>query len=104
MEGADQVLTAGMVDTGLAADGRIHHGQQGGGHLHHGNSPQPGGGCKTGHVADDAATEGNDQRAALQPAGKGGVVDLGHGGGGLLVFTGVDHQGGGLKAGGLEAG
>jgi two-component sensor histidine kinase len=51
VEGADQVLAAGMVHAGLATDRRIHHGQQGGGHLHHGDAPQPSGGGEARHVA-----------------------------------------------------
>ena len=93
VKGADQVLAARMVDAGLATDRRIHHGQQGGGHLHHGDAPQPGGGGETGHVADDAAAEGHDQRTALQFGRKGGVMDQGDGGRCFLIFAGLNHQG-----------
>ena len=86
-----------MIDAGLAADRRIHHGQQGGGHLHHGNASQPGGCRKSRHVAHHATAKGNDQRAPLQPAAKGCVMDQAHGGWGFLIFSRLDHQGAGVK-------
>ena len=92
-----------MVHAGLAADGGIHHRQQGGGHLHHGDAPQPGGGGEAGHVAHHAAAEGHDQRSPLQAVAEGGVMDQGHGGGGFLVFAGFDHQGVHREASLLEA-
>ena len=92
MKGADQVFAAGMVDPGLATDGRIHHGQKGCGHLHHLDAAQPGGCCKTRHVPDYAAAEGHHQGAAFELGVVGRIVDLSHRGGRLLVFAGVNHQ------------
>ena len=104
MEGTDQVLAARMVHTGLAADRRIDHGQQGGGHLHHGDSPEPGGGRKASHVADDPTAQGHQQGATLQFALEGGLVNESNGGGGFLLFTGLHHQQRGVEAGCLQAG
>ncbi len=58
VEGADQVLAAGMVDPGLAAHGRIDLGEQRGRELHVVHAALVAGGRETCHVADDAAAEG----------------------------------------------
>ena len=92
MEGSDQVLAAGVVHARFAADGGIHHRQQGGGHLHNGDAPQPGGGGKAGHIPHHATTEGNDQGAPFEFLAEGGIMNLRHRGRGFLGFTGFNHQ------------
>ena len=81
-----------MIHTGLATDGGIHHGQQSGWHLHHADAPQPGRGREAGHVAHHATAKRQHQRAAFQLLREGGVMDGCHGGGGLVLFSGLDHQ------------
>ena len=66
MEGADQVLAAGGVDGGLAADRRIYLGQQGGGDLHEIDAALVDRRREPGQVADHAAAEGHDQVAAVE--------------------------------------
>ena len=103
VEGADQVLAARVVDAGLATDGGVHHRQQGGGNLHHGDTPQPGGCGKTAHVTHHTAAEGHEQGAPLQPLAKSLVVDARHRGRCFLLFSRLQHQGGGQQARPLQA-
>ena len=98
MKGADQVLAAGMVHPRFAADGGIDHGQKGGGDLNHPDPTQPGGCCEAGHVSDNPSTQGQHQRAALQALPKGGVMDGGHRGWSLAVFSRINHQQIGVEA------
>ena len=70
IEGADQVLAHRHVDPGLAADRAVDLGQQGRRDLHEIDPAQQGRRGKAGHVADDAAAQGHQHRAALDAAGQ----------------------------------
>ena len=65
IEGADQVLSAGMIDRGLAAHGGIHEGEQRGRDLHQAHAALVGGGGESRHVADHAAAKGDHRRRAV---------------------------------------
>ena len=69
MEGTHQVLACRSVDSRLAADRGVHHGQQRGGHLNHGNTSQPGRGRETGQVRRRSATESDDESVTAQAEG-----------------------------------
>ena len=51
-----------------------------------------------------ATAKRHDQRAALEPAIKGGVMNQAHGGWRFLVFAGLDHQGAGIEPSCQQAG
>ena len=63
-KGAGQVLAGSQVDGRLAADRRIHHGEQACGNLHKLAAAHVGGGHKARHVAHDAAAERHDHVGA----------------------------------------
>ena len=65
MKGADQVLAVLAVDRGLAADRAVDLRQQRGRHLHVIEAAQQGRGGKAGEIADDAAAQRDERRAAL---------------------------------------
>ena len=63
-KGAGQVLAGCQVDGRLAADRRIHHGEQACGNLHKLAAAHVGGGHKARHVAHDTAAERHDHVGA----------------------------------------
>ena len=67
VERADQILARVGVDAGLAADGRVHHGQQRGGHVHDVHAAQPGGGREPGHVGGRSTAQADDRVLAPNP-------------------------------------
>ena len=69
MKRADEVLAAGMVDAGLAADRRIHLREQRGWNLHERDAALVTGGREAGHVADHAAAQRNDAGIARKAVG-----------------------------------
>ena len=60
VESADEVLAERMVDSHLAADGRIHLRQQCRRHMHEADAAKPGGGGKARDISDDTAADGDD--------------------------------------------
>ena len=66
-EGAHHVLGVPEVDGGLAADGRIDHGQGGGGAVDEVDAPHVDGGGKAGEVPHHAAAHRDDKVAPAQP-------------------------------------
>ncbi len=74
-EQADEVLAALGIDAGLAADGGIDLRQQARRHLHHMHATADDAGSKAGKIADDAATQGDDNVAALEPCTEDGIDD-----------------------------
>ena len=76
VEGADQVLAAGMIDAGLAADGGIHLGEQRGRQLHDRDAALVGRGREARDVADHAAAE-REHRPVAVDAGPDQRVDDG---------------------------
>ena len=80
VEGADHVLAEGVIDAGLAADGGIDLGQQGGGDLDEGDAALVAGGGKAGHVAHHATAQGDEgaipAEAVTQQAVEDAVPDL----------------------------
>ena len=74
MKGADHVLAARRVDGGLAADRRIHLGQNRGRDLHKIDAALIDGRRETRQVADHAAAKGGDDIAPVQPFGQQGVA------------------------------
>ena len=79
VEGADEVLSAGKVDAGLAADRGVHLGEQSRRHLHKVDAALVGGGGESGDVADHASTEGNEHPVAGDPPFDQHVLDRGEG-------------------------
>ena len=61
VEGADEVFARGKVDAGLATDGGVDLGEEGAGDLDVGDSAHVDGGEEAGDVADDSATEGQEE-------------------------------------------
>ena len=76
MEGADQIFAVGRIDRGLAADRRIHVGEQRGRHLHIIEAAPHDGRGEAGEIADDAAAERDHQIAALDARGDDRLADL----------------------------
>ena len=70
MEAADQVLAGAEVDACLAADGGVYLRQQRCRHLDEIDAAHVDGCEKAGHIADDAAAEGNQDRAAIGASGR----------------------------------
>ena len=92
-EGADRVFRAPAVDAGLAADARVHHGQQRGRHRDQPDAPLPDGGRQACKVADRAPAHGDHAAPAIDllPLEKRqDVLQLGHGLGALARGDGVD--------------
>ncbi len=65
VEGADEVFSGEEVDAGFAADGGVDLGEEGGGDLDVTDSAHVDGGEEAGDVADDAATEGDEECVAV---------------------------------------
>ena len=76
VEAADEVFSGDEVDAGFAADGGVDLGEEGGGDLHVADAAHVDGGEEAGDVADDSATEGEEERVAV---GSGGGELLGEG-------------------------
>jgi hypothetical protein len=57
-----------MIDGGLAADARVHLGEQRGRHLDEGHAALEGRGGEAGEIADDAAAERDDRAVASSRA------------------------------------
>ncbi len=64
VERADEILTLGQVDAGLAADGAVDHGEERGGNLDEGDTAQVARGDEAGEVAHHAAAETDDRAGA----------------------------------------
>ncbi len=96
VEGADEVLAGGEVDAGLAAEGRVDLGEEGGGQADVADAAHVDGGEEAGDVADDAAAEGEEDGVAVG-AGEGELLgegfDLGEA---LVALAGGEEEGGGL--------
>ena len=69
MEGADEILAAGMIDRRLAADRGIHLREQRRRHLHEVHAALVAGRDKAGQVADHAAAERQDRAVAREAVG-----------------------------------
>ena len=67
VERADEVLALGGVDPGLAADGGVHHAEQGRRHLHDPDPAQPGRRDEAREVGHRAATDPDDGVGAGEP-------------------------------------
>jgi len=74
---AHQVLPAGQVDRGLAADAAVDHRQQGGGDLDVPDAPQPGRRGKARDIADGAAAERHQGAGAVEPEAGEAIVKAG---------------------------
>ena len=92
MEAADQVLAADQVDAGLAADGRVHLGQQRGGDLEHRDAAHEDGRQEAGHVVDDAAAEGDHHAGAVAAQFDHALRQLLHGLQALVLFAAGQEQ------------
>ena len=68
VERADQVLAERMVDADLAADGAVDLREQRRRHVDERDAAQVGGRGESGHVADDAAADGDDRRRRGRPS------------------------------------
>ena len=77
MEAADEVLALRRVDSGLAADGAVHLGQQGGRDLDEVDAAQKDAGREARQIADDPAAQRDQQALALDPLGEQAAGELG---------------------------
>ena len=68
VETADQVLARDQIDACLAADGRVHLGEQSGRNLNHGDAAHEDRGEESRHIGDDAAADGYDNARAIGAA------------------------------------
>jgi hypothetical protein len=78
VEGPHQVLAAGHVHPGLAADARIDHGEKRRRYLDDGNTAKEGRRDEAGQIPRDAAAERDDDRPAVRTGFEQGVVELAH--------------------------
>ena len=65
VERADEVLAERVVDADLAADRAVDLREQGRRHMRERDATEVGGSGEAGHVADDAAAEGDERRRAI---------------------------------------
>ena len=65
VEAADEIFSGGEIDAGLAADGGVDLGEECCGDLHVADAAHVDGGEEAGDVADDAATEGDEDGVAV---------------------------------------
>ena len=93
MEGPDEIFAAGGVDAGLAADGTIDLGDDGGGNLNAGNAAVVNGGSESREVANHAAAESHEHGGSVEPHRDHGVAD----------FRGLLEGFGGLSSGDRDA-
>ncbi len=69
VEAADEVFSGCEVDAGLAADGGVDLGEEGAGDLDVADAAHVDGGEEAGDVADDSATEGEEEGVAVGSGG-----------------------------------
>src|SRR5262245_33121991 len=62
---ADEILSLGNIDRGLASDRRVDLGQKRGRNLHDVNASLKNSGCKARQVSDDTASGGYDDATAI---------------------------------------
>ena len=93
IERADQVLAERVIDPDLAPDGAVDLCQERGRDVHQCNAAQIGGSGESGHVADDAPSEGDERGGAVGLGLDQGIVDAGDRRQ-LLVAFAVRHQDG----------
>ena len=101
-EGPDRVLRPQAVDPGLAADARVHHGQERRGHSNQPDATLPDRCRQAGEVADGASPDGDDATATVDvlPLQKGQHgPQLRHG---LRALAGRDGMDGRLEAGSFD--
>ena len=93
VEASDEIFPCEEVDAGLAADGGVDLGEEGGGELDVGDAAHVDGGEEAGDVADDSATEG-EQEAVAVCSGEGELLgerfDAGHA---LVGLAGGEEEG-----------
>ena len=99
MEGADEVFAGGVVDAGFPADAGVDHREERGGDLDERDAAQDGGGDEARHVADDAPSQRQHRRVALDALGQQRVVDRGKVGQRFMVLAGGKGCDDGLDAG-----
>ena len=94
VEAADEVLAGAEVDAGFAADRRVDLGREGGRDLDIGDSAHVDGGEEAGNIADNSATEGDEECVAVS-AGVGELLEEGFDGAKALVgFAGMEEEDG----------
>ena len=92
MKRADQVLAVRVVDAGLAADRRVHLGEERGRHLHERQAAEQRRRREACEVAHHTAAEGDDGRPALDPRVEEAVVEHGEPGEVLVLLAVGDHH------------
>ncbi len=65
VERADEIFAFGEVDAGFAADGGVDLSDKGGGDLDERDAAEAGGSHESGYVTYDAATNGDEERVAI---------------------------------------
>ena len=88
----NHVLAQGVIDTRLAAHGRIHLRQQCGGHLHKWDAAHIAGSCKPRHVAHHAPAKGKQHGIAIAAVLKEGIEDQVQGLPGFVCFAIREHH------------
>ena len=105
VEAADEVFAGGEVDAGFAADGAVDLREQRGGDLDVADAAHVDGGEEAGHVADDAAAEGDEDGVAVGAVrGRAASRRRFDGGEALVLLAGGDFEDGGWGAGSRRRG
>ena len=92
VEGSDEIFAFGKIDAGFAADGRVNLCQKRGGNLNETNAAHVDSGQKSADIADDAAAEGDEQRAAIGTGGSKLAAEFFQAGKNLESFAGRQKQ------------
>ena len=87
VKGTNHVFPQWVVHPGFSAHGRIHLGKQGSGDLDERHSTLITGRCKTGHVTDNAATQGYQGTVSIKMFFQQGIKYFVEHIQGLVLFT-----------------
>ena len=104
MKCAYKIFASGEIHANLATHGAIDLREERGWHLYKINAAQIGGGCESGHIADNATTESNDERTTLDAVFGKLIVTRLNVFERLCLFPGGLANEDGRKAGSLERG
>ncbi len=93
MEAADQVFASREIDAGLAADGAVDLGEEGGGKLQEAETAHVDRGEEAGDVAEDAAAQGDQEGVAVCAEGRELFAEAFDGAEAFVLFAGGDVEG-----------
>ncbi len=100
VEAAGEVFACEEVDAGFAADGGVDLGEEGGGELNVANAAHVDGGEEAGDVAEDAATQSQENRSAVGAGLRELFEEALDGGEAFVLLAGGDEEDGGGVLGG----